>query len=244
MSDPITFDSGLTWDSPGLTWDGQLPEPLTKKKNSMHTKAVIDFRSYTSVEISPIIQHIHDQLTANAALFPNLPFTLVAFQTLIDTFRDCLVARASKATADILAFKAVREQLETDLGTLGNYVNSVAKGDAILVEKSGFPSYITGGAPDPTPPSAPADLRLRHGKLSGTVEVRYDPARHPSMNEVQTATVDPHLPESWHAAGLFQGGKAVLTSLTPGQLVWVRVRTAGLKGVMGAWSDPAQIWVV
>jgi len=30
----------------------------------------------------------------------------------------------------------------------------------------------------------------------------------------------------------------------PSGTVWVRVRTAGLKGVMGAWSDPAKIIVV
>ena len=43
---------------------------------------------------------------------------------------------------------------------------------------------------------------------------------------------------------LFGGGKATIGSLTPGALVWLRVRTCGLKGVMGAWSDPAQIRVV
>ena len=30
----------------------------------------------------------------------------------------------------------------------------------------------------------------------------------------------------------------------PGTVIWVRVRTVGLKGVMGAWSDPAKIMVV
>ena len=32
--------------------------------------------------------------------------------------------------------------------------------------------------------------------------------------------------------------------VTPGALVWIRVRTCGLKGVMGAWRDPAQVRVV
>jgi hypothetical protein len=27
-------------------------------------------------------------------------------------------------------------------------------------------------------------------------------------------------------------------------VVWVRVRTVGLRGVMGAWSDPAQLRVL
>jgi hypothetical protein len=30
----------------------------------------------------------------------------------------------------------------------------------------------------------------------------------------------------------------------PGTVIWVRVRTVGLKGVMGTWSDPAKIMVV
>jgi hypothetical protein len=31
---------------------------------------------------------------------------------------------------------------------------------------------------------------------------------------------------------------------TPGTIIWVRARTCGLKGVMGAWSDPAKLMVV
>jgi hypothetical protein len=42
----------------------------------------------------------------------------------------------------------------------------------------------------------------------------------------------------------FGGGKATIGSLTPGAWVWFHVRTCGLKGVMGTWSDPAQIRVV
>ena len=33
-------------------------------------------------------------------------------------------------------------------------------------------------------------------------------------------------------------------SLTPGWTLWVRVRTVGLKAIMGAWSDPAKIFVI
>ena len=58
------------------------------------------------------------------------------------------------------------------------------------------------------------------------------------------ATGDPALEANWEHAGMFGGGKATIGSLTPGTLVRIRVRTCGLKGVMGAWSDPAQIRVV
>jgi hypothetical protein len=50
MPTPLTWDMpGLTWDS-GATWDGTVPEPT--KKNTMNTKAIIDFSGYTAAELS------------------------------------------------------------------------------------------------------------------------------------------------------------------------------------------------
>ena len=43
---------------------------------------------------------------------------------------------------------------------------------------------------------------------------------------------------------MFSGGKAHLNGHTPRSTEWVRVRTAGLKGLMGDWRDPAKIMVV
>ena len=74
--------------------------------------------------------------------------------------------------------------------------------------------------------------------------VRYRPDRQHSINEVQTNTGDPNSEGDWKPAGLFSGGKANLGGFTPGATIWVRVRTVGLKGVLGAWSDPAKIMVV
>jgi hypothetical protein len=81
-------------------------------------------------------------------------------------------------------------------------------------------------------------LRLRHGDLSGEIVARYRPDRQHSMNEVQKCTGDPAVEANWTHAGMFGGGKATIGSLTSGALVWIRVRTCGLKGLMGAWSDP------
>ena len=44
--------------------------------------------------------------------------------------------------------------------------------------------------------------------------------------------------------GMFSGGKATLPGFTPGTTIWVRARTAGLRGVVSAWSDPAKMIVV
>jgi hypothetical protein len=55
---------------------------------------------------------------------------------------------ATSVGADVIAFTVARHELEVALGDLGNYVNTVANGSAVIVEKSGFPSYETAHAPD------------------------------------------------------------------------------------------------
>ena len=206
-------------------------------------KAIIDFSGYTGPTLGPAAQTIHDKILANAATFPALPVTMAALQTLINTFNTKLAAKASRATADVIAFNIARHELEVALAGLGGYVNQVAKGDPVLVEKSGFPSYDTTHPAQTAPPAAPTDLRLRQGDLSGQVVARCHPDRQRSMNEAQSCIGDPNVEANWHFAGMFSGGKATLGGFAPGTILWVRVRTAGAKSVMGAWSDPARIVV-
>lgn len=241
MPSPLTWDTpGLSWDS-GVTWDGG---GASKTKNMSNTKAIIDFSGYTAAELGPIAQNIHDKMTANAVTFATPPVTMTALQTLVTDYDQKLVARAGRATADVIAFNDVRASMEETLAVLGNYVNGVAKGDAGIVEKSGYPSYDTTKIVDTSPPAAPTDLRLRQGDLSGTIVARYHAERQRSTNEVQVNTGDPNSETDWHQKGMYQGGRAEMSGFTPGGVVWVRVRTVGLKGVMGAWSDPAQIRVL
>ena len=239
MPSPLTWDTpGLAYDS-GITWDGM---KATKTMNN--TKASIDFSGYTATELGPVAHVIHDQMLANAAIFTTPPITMAAFQTQIGDYDAKLVARASRASSDVLAFNNARADMEQTLTVLGNYVNVAAKGDAVIVDQSGFPSYSTAHAPASGAPAAPADLRLRHGDLSGGIVARYKPDRPNSTNEVQTTTGDPNTEANWQAKGIFKSGKAEMSGFTPGGVVWVRVRTVGNKGVMGAWSDPAQIRVL
>lgn len=231
---------GLTFDS-GLTWDAAAAPP---RKTMNKTKANIDFSEFTNAELGPVAQTIHDEMSTNAATFATPPVTMAALQTLVTDYDAKLVARSTNATADVLALNDCREQIEEALRVLGNYVNGVAKGDPMIVEKSGFPFYETGRPADTTPPAAPQNLRLKQGELSGSMLARYKPERRGSTNEVQVTTGDPNDEASWQTKGLFKSGRAEMDGFTPGGVVWVRVRSVGLKGVMGAWSDPAQIRVL
>ncbi|SRR5581483_32118 len=207
-------------------------------------KAILDFSGYSAGDLGPIAQTIHDSMLGNAATFTSPPVTMPSLQTLIDTFDQKLAAKASRATVDIAAFNDAREALEIALADLGSYVNQVAKGDATIVALSGFPSYDTARTIDTSPPAAPENLTVRQGDLSGSCVVRYRPDRTPSMNDIETCLGDPNVEANWKHYGTFSGGKATLDGFTPGTTVWIRVRTIGLKGVMGAWSDPGKIIVV
>lgn len=208
------------------------------------TKAIIDFSGYTAAELSPTGHAIHDAMVKNAATFPKPPVTMADFDAHLTDYDGKLNAKASGAEADLIAFTVSRNTLETDLNMLGNYVNTVAQGDPAIVVLSAFPSYETAHTVDTSPPDAPQNLVVRQGDLSGTCVARYKPDRQHSVNQVQTNTADPNDETKWTTAGLFTGGKAQLGCFAPGTVVWVRVRTVGLKGVMGAWSDPPKIMVV
>ena len=155
-----------------------------------------------------------------------------------------MTKKSSRASADFLAFEVARLNLESALGDDGAYVNIVAKGDAMIVSKSGYPSYETKFSPDYSAPGAPTGVVLRHGTVSGTIVCRFRPERRRMPNEIWTASGDPNAEANWKLAGIFSRGKATLTNLEPGSTVWVRVRTIGLDGIEGAWSDPAKIMVV
>lgn len=206
-----------------------------------NTKVIVDFTDYPAPELGTVARHIHTAITASAATFATLPFTLAVFDTLILDYEAKLAARKSKATNDILAFNAVRDVMEEHLATLGNHVNSVAKGDAVICGLSGFPTYTTGAAPDPSAPAAPTNVRLKHAGVAGSAIGRFKASRTPSTNEVQTSTGDPNEEASWSQYAIILGGKVMLSGFVPGTVVWMRVRTIGLAGVEGAWSDPAQI---
>ena len=193
-------------------------------------KATIDFSGYTAGALGPKAQGIHDKMLAAAATFTDPDVAMADFQTEIGVYDAALVKRASRATADQIAFDLARHDLETMLAELGAYVNTVAKGDLSIIALSGFPSYETGRfSPDLNPPGAPTGVALRHDTLSGSVVVRYHPLRPRSINEVQTCVGDPNVEANWKPAGTVQRRQGDRSAASPpATTVWFRIRTAGI----------------
>jgi len=149
------------------------------------TKAIIDASGYTAPELLAIANTIHDTMVTNAATFAAPPVTMAAFAADISDYEGKLNKKSSGAEADLVAFTVSRNTLEVDLGGLGNYVNTIAKGKPEILVLSGFPSYDTARTPDTTPPAAPQNLVVRQGDVSGTAVARYQPDRPHSVNEVR-----------------------------------------------------------
>jgi hypothetical protein len=173
-----------------VVWNGA--EPTTTNKKMPNVKAVVDFSGYIAAELLPVAQAIHDKLVTNAATFPALDPTAAELQTAITDYDTKLTARESGASSDMLAFTVARHALEDDLTKIGNYVNSVANGDPVIVDKWGGPFYDTARTIDYSPPAAPQELRLRQGDVSGSAVARYKPQRGRSSNEVRKCISDPN----------------------------------------------------
>lgn len=207
-------------------------------------KAITDFSGYAGAALLPAAQTIHDRLAANPAIFTDPPVDPEALALILLSYEQALAKKSSRATEDFIAFEAVRATLEGALGEDGAYVNIIAKGDPVIVGKSGYPSYETKTTPDYSAPGAPANVVVRQGTVSGSFVCRFRPVRRRMPNEVWTCTGDPNVESNWKLTGIFSRGKANLTNFEPGATVWARVRTIGLNGINGAWSDPAKIMVV
>ena len=207
----------------------------------MSVRARIYFDEMPAVELEALARVIHQNLSAQADLFPQPPVSMAAFLAQLDDFRAKLLARQDGGTTATHALRNARQALADTLRQLGTYVNTVAKGNLADTQKSGFPVYPTRRPPNYGPPPAPQDLVLRHGELSGTLKVRHRPALRRALNEVQVCLGNPNHEENWTTACYGYGTKAELRDLPPGVIVYVRVRTLGLKTVFGPWSDPAQI---
>src|SRR5438874_871332 len=80
-----------------------------RKTAMTNTKAITDFSNYVAADLGPAAQHIHDQFVDNAATFATPTVTMTAFATQVADYNTKLSARASRATADALAFNDSRD---------------------------------------------------------------------------------------------------------------------------------------
>ena len=184
-----------------------------------------------------LAKDIKTGMTGNANV-PNPNPSLVALGTLITNSETKLTA----VNALEESLKAARLDLENTLMAL----------DAGLTQEAAYVQDVTGGDPvkiattnmpvkRPSEPIGPLgqvlDLAVKEGANEGALKAKWKKLRGAKSYEVQVS-VDPFTPTSWRGVEPSSKVRTVISGLTSGAKMWVRVRGIG-KGDPGAWSDPA-----
>jgi hypothetical protein len=191
----------------------------------------------TPAELIAASRTVITKMTGNANFATPKP-TLAALGGLADD--------AEAAINDVAVAKAVldekmlaRDTAQADLAPAyeqeGAYVQSESGGDEAKILSSGF--GVRGTAAPASPVGQVQNVSLTEGDNPGSLDEQHDPVANRSSYEVGLTTVDP-VNGPYTQVATPTASKCVLTGLTSGQRVWVRVRAIGAAGP-GPWSDPA-----
>ena len=87
-----------------------------------------------------------------------------------------------------------------------------------------------------TLPDQVVNLSVTVSDNAGELDLQWDPVNGAKTYEMQSSP-DPMTPTSWSNLPGVTKSKGVVTGLTSGARVWLRVRAINAAG-QGAWSDP------
>ena len=159
----------------------------------------------------------------------------------VTTARNAFVAAVSGVSSPLatIARRQLRAQLVTLLRALALYVQQNCKGDPLILLGSGYPVQKR---PQPAAPlSAPANLRLARGTISGQLKVRCSGVGQAGSYQWRYATAA--APTAWTQLDPTLSPSIVLSGLVPGTEYVVQVRAVGTLGPSD-WSVASTLMIV
>jgi hypothetical protein len=177
---------------------------------------------------------IVDGLTENATVFPNptvKPADLdAANKILISDIAAALNGGTDHTDARDKAAAVVINMLRL----LAAFVEDIAKGDATVIELSGF--QVVHRGPSPQQPLLKTIIQAIINEMSGQLLVRLNPQDNASGYEGQMSADGG---KTWQSIGFFQQARRVVVpNLTPGVTYTFKFRALGGSTGSGDWSDP------
>jgi hypothetical protein len=188
-------------------------------------------------DIDTTVRAIITALSGNP-IFPAPSPDLEAITTLFDNFIAGLDAAKDGGKAETAAKNAARVALQDGMRLLGQYLEKTA-GNLEQILTSKYPLQKE-RAPLGIQP-APANLRLKHGKVSGSIAAVCDVGEHRVMYEWQTATGEN--PTEWKSEAPTTSSRTNFEGVAPGTWLNARVRARVPAGA-GDWSGVSRIMVV
>ena len=160
-------------------------------------------------------------------------------------FQDAFHASLTKDTLKIAQRDVARIALTDLIKRLAMYLELISNGDTAMLATTGYDlrhDIVRNNSNDLLP--APADFRVTHGQLSGSLNVQVARLANAGSYEIHVAKDDPKIESNWqHAISSVTSTHIVITGLIPGQTYWLRVRGIDSNGG-GVWSEPISIIVV
>ncbi|MCX6901668.1 MAG: fibronectin type III domain-containing protein [Verrucomicrobia bacterium] len=237
---PITWngkdDQGkpLLWNTPGLTWNGFLPE---RRRNMAHLRVLLGFTDAADHALEERAGAVIDGLYGNAA-YPTPPVTKVALQTALTDFTAAIAAQVQGGSAATAEKNNKRDALIGLLRQLASYVQENCNNDLATLLASGFEAVSANNASQPL--AKPAIVSVDNGN-SGQLLVKVKAIANARCYEVRYAivgaggTLGP-----WQNGGMFTNSRAMpLNGLTAGTTYEAQVRAIGGSTGYSDWSDPS-----
>jgi|GEM_PF-5243151 len=217
----------------------RLPAGVTDNKTNIMTPRVSTTWLTTSSDndFEATTHSIITALTGSTVLNNPKP-TLADLTSHLTAFTTSASAARDGGRADTAAKNAARAVVEEDFRQLGQYIDDTA------VTLEDFLSSKYPLQKDRAPlgiQSAPSNLRIKHGKVSGSLDALCDVNDHRVMYEWQTAIGQ--TPADWTTQPSTNAARTTFSGFTPGTWVNVRVRIRVPAGA-GDWSNVVQIMMI
>ena len=239
---PITWDgkdaqgNPLRWDTPGLTWNGTLPQPTRKRMPQL--RVLLSFAFGSDHELESTAAAVHSKLYTVPA-YPTPPVTAAALQTALDEFGVAIAAAEQGGPEQTADKNNKRDALIELLRKLAEYVQQNHNNDLAVLLSSGFQAASTNRA---SVPLEKPSIKEILNDMSCQLVLRATPIKNARAYEVRYALIDANgTPGPWLEGGIFNQARAIcVTGLTAGALYQFQVRAIGGSTGHSDWSDTVQ----
>ena len=238
---PITWDGTdangqpLRYDTPGLTWDGFLPEPQPAKRMPQ-LRVNLGFAAASDTDLDDFSEGVLLKLYGHAS-YPAPPVTSVALTTAKNEFSAAVAAANLGGPAQTAIKNNKREALIVLLRDLARYVEDNHGNDLAVLLGSGFFAVSTNRSSAPLP--KPVIKKIRRG-LSGELLVGITAIPNARAYQVRYALLPPGAaPGPWQEPeNPFTNSRSMsITGLTPGAEYKFEVRALGGSTGASDWSS-------
>jgi hypothetical protein len=202
-------------------------------------KVKLNFSALSIVEKIARARLIVQNMTANAASFPNPTPTLAEMTAAIDAaeqaYNAALTARniSKQRTAELATQE---DALDEMAARMAGFVESASGGKEEIILSAGM-DVRAPNVPTGQPPAPPTSLSATTGDKEGEVDLSWNASANAKSYIVQSSP-NPPTETSWTQLAVVTTSKTTIGKLASGTKSWFRVAAVGAGG-QSAWSDPA-----